>query len=95
MGRNKNKFLIYENPEGDIHANVLFEDENIWLTQKQISELFSVDIRTVNEHLQNIFKSGELKEDSVIRNFRITASDSKEYNILYEYRPRYRRGYTY
>ena len=83
MGVSKNKFLIYENPQGDIHANVLFEDENIWLTQKQISELFSVDIRTVNEHLQNIFKSGELKEDSVIRNFRITASDDKDYDTMH------------
>jgi hypothetical protein len=83
MGVDKNKFLIYENPEGDIHAKVLFEDEDIWLTQKQISELFSVDVRTVNEHLQNIFKSGELKEDSVIRKFRITASDAKEYDTMH------------
>ena len=78
MEDQKNKFLIYENPEGDIHAEVLFKDENIWLTQKQISNLFSVDTRTVSEHLQNIFKSAELSEKSVLRNFRITTSDGKE-----------------
>ncbi len=79
----QNKFLLYTNPEGDVKAEVLFEDENVWLTQKQMSKLFSVDVRTVNEHLQNIFESGELKEDSVIRNFRITASDGKDYDTMH------------
>jgi hypothetical protein len=56
---------------------------SIWLTQKLIAELFGVDVRTVNEHLQNIFKSNELDARSVIRKFRITAADGKNYNTLH------------
>ncbi len=63
---------------GDEHKiRVRIEDENVWLTQKLIAELFNVDVRTVNEHLKNIFFEQELDEDSVIRNFRITAADGK------------------
>ena len=51
-----------------------------WLTQKQLAELFQKDVRTVSEHIRNIFKEGELKEDAVILNFRITASDGKNYD---------------
>jgi hypothetical protein len=58
---------------------VLYEGETLWLTQKQIAELFDVDIRTVSEHLHTIFSSGELQADSVIRKFRNTASDGKSY----------------
>lgn len=58
-----------------------YEDENIWLTQKMMATLYDVDVRTVNEHLKNIFADGELVEgEPVIRNFRITASDGKTYN---------------
>ena len=57
-----------------------YEDENIWLTQKMMAELYDVDVRTVNYHLQKIFEDGELSENSVIRNFRITAADGKNYN---------------
>jgi prophage maintenance system killer protein len=53
--------------------------ETVWLTQKQMAELFSKDVRTVNEHINNIFKEGELIENSVIRKFRITAADGKTY----------------
>jgi len=56
------------------------EEESIWLSQKLMSELFSVDVRTISEHLKNIFESGELDADSVVRNFRITAADGKSYN---------------
>ena len=72
--------LLYKSEEGDVKIDVLYQDENIWLTQKKMAELFGVDVRTVNEHLQNIFKSQELQEVSVIRNFRATASDGKNYN---------------
>jgi len=72
--------LLYKSEEGDVKIDVLYQDENIWLTQKKMAELFGVDVRTVNEHLHNIFKSQELQEVSVIRNFRATASDGKNYN---------------
>jgi hypothetical protein len=60
-----------------------YEDENLWLTQKLMAELYNVDIRTINEHLKNLFNAGELEEYSVIRKFRITASDGKSYNTMH------------
>ncbi|HET6245894.1 MAG: virulence RhuM family protein [Bacteroidetes bacterium] len=76
----KFEILLYSTAEGDGHIEVFFENETFWLSQKKMAELFNVDVRTINEHLQNIFKSNELEEDSVIRKFRITASDGKNYN---------------
>ena len=48
-----------------------YEDENIWLTQKMMSALYDVDVRTINEHIQKIYEDGELTEEATIRNFRI------------------------
>ncbi len=97
----KPKIAIYKNTGDKQKIHVRIEDENVWLTQKLIAELFAVDVRTVNEHLQNIFTDGELNVDSVIRNFRITASDNKNYDtkhydlqaiIAVGYRVRSERG---
>ena len=74
-----NEIIFYTSPEGSKKIEVCFQDENFWLTQKQLSELFSVEINTVNYHLKEIFKSSELREDSVIRKIRITAVDGKKY----------------
>jgi hypothetical protein len=73
------EILLYTAPEGKTHIEVYFEDETFWLSQKKMAELFGVDVRTINEHLKNIFKTNELEEKSVIRNFRITAADGKNY----------------
>jgi hypothetical protein len=75
------EFLIFT---ADTRANgieVRFEDETVWLSQKMIAMLFDVDVKTINEHLKNIFKSNELVENSVIRKFQITASDNKKYQV--------------
>jgi len=77
------QFLIYQNQEGDIKIDVRFEDETIWLSQAEMSVLFSKDKRTISEHISNIFKEGELDENLVIRNFRTTATDGKEYSVKY------------
>ena len=61
-------------------VEVRYEDENIWITQKMLAILYDVEINTINYHIKKIFEDGELKEDSVIRNFRITANDGKNYN---------------
>ncbi|STO91795.1 glutamate-1-semialdehyde 2,1-aminomutase [Canicola haemoglobinophilus] len=74
------EFLIFTNQTGDQSIEVRYEDNEIWLTQKRIAELFEVSLPTINEHLKHIFASEELNELSVIRNFRITASDGKNYN---------------
>ena len=57
-----------------------YEDENIWLTQKMMAALYDVGTNTINYHLKKIFEDSELREDSVIRKFRITAEDGKSYN---------------
>jgi len=61
-------------------VEIRYEDENIWLTQKQLANLYDVDVRTVNYHIGKIFRDRELSENSVIRNFRITADDGKSYD---------------
>jgi hypothetical protein len=73
------EILLYTAPEGKTHIDVFYEEESFWLSQKKMAELFGVDLRTISEHLQNIFKTNELEENSVIRNFRITAADGKNY----------------
>ena len=75
------EFLIFTKQNGKDTIDVRVEDENVWLSQKLIAKLFGVEIPTINEHLKNVFKSGELQEKSVIRNFLITADDGKNYNI--------------
>ncbi len=77
------EILIYQNESGDIKVDVRFEEESIWLSQKQLSEIFSKSVKTISEHISNIFDEGELDESSVIRNFRTTASDGKSYDVKY------------
>ena len=72
------EFQVFTTQAGEGGIEVRIEDETVWLTQKLIATLFDVDIRTISEHLKNIFASGELKEDSVLRNFRNTAADGKQ-----------------
>ena len=74
------EFLIFTRTGGDSGIEVRHEDGSIWLSQKQMAELFDVSIPTINEHLKNIFGSGELQADSVIRKFRTAAADGKAYN---------------
>lgn len=77
------EFLIFTRQSGEEGIEVRYEDETIWLTQKLMAELFEVTIPTINEHLKNIFESGELQSDSVIRKFRTTAADGKNYNTQF------------
>ncbi len=77
------EFLIFTQQEGEKGIEARYEEGTIWLTQKLMAELFGVDVRTINEHIQNIFESQEIDQNSVIRNFRITASDGKNYNTQF------------
>ncbi len=74
------EYLTFIAATGESDVNVVYADENIWLSQKMMGTLYQVDVRTISEHLQKIFKDQELGEDAVIRKFRITASDGKNYN---------------
>ena len=77
------EFLFYQAEDGQTRLQVRLEGETVWLTQKAMAELFQKDVRTVNEHVQNIFSEKELHPDSVIRNFRITAADGKSYDVAH------------
>ncbi len=77
------EFLIFTSQAGENGIEVRYENETIWLTQKLMAELFDVDKRTISEHLQNICNSGELLENSVVRNFRTTAADGKNYDTKF------------
>ena len=69
------EFLLYTSPEGNIKVDVFLHDENIWLTQKRMAELFDVETNTINYHLKEIFNSGELQENSTIRKIRIVQKE--------------------
>ena len=77
------EFLIFTSQAGEGSIEVRVEEGTVWLSQKLMAQLFDVNVRTVNEHLQNIFTAAELVEDSVIRNYRITAADGKGYNTKF------------
>ena len=71
------EFLIFTSQAGENSIEVRYQDETVWLSQKMIAELFAVDVRTVNEHLKNIYESRELMEDSTIRKFRIVQKEGE------------------
>lgn len=80
---NKGEVLIYQSQDVNIKVDVQFLDETVWLTQSQLCDLFQKSKATISEHIKNIFLEGELNENSVVRNFRTTASDGKSYAINY------------
>ena len=69
------EILLYTAPEGNSHIEVFYEEETFWLSQKKMAELFGVDVRTVNDHLFNIFTTNELNKESTIRKFRIVQKE--------------------
>ena len=75
------EYLTYVASVGDQQDSIemRYEDENIWLTQKMMATLYDVDVRTINYHVKKIFSDSELQEDSVIRKYRITATDGESY----------------
>jgi len=69
------EFLIFQSQAKDDSIEVKFENETVWLSQKMIAKLFDVDVRTINEHLKNIYKNHELVENATVRNFRIVQKE--------------------
>jgi hypothetical protein len=68
-------FVLYTAGDGKVKLEVYLQEETLWLSQKMMAELFEVDVRTINEHLQNIYKTGELLEDPTIRKIRIVQNE--------------------
>lgn len=66
------EIIIYQNPTGDIKIDVRLEEETVWLTQEQMGQLFGKGRSTITEHISNVFAEGELNEEVVCRNFRLT-----------------------
>ena len=76
-----NQIIIYNTADGETKIEVRMKDETVWLSQKQMAELFDKDRKTITEHIQNVFKEGELAENSVCRKFQHTAGDGKIYSV--------------
>ena len=79
----KSQFLIYQTEDGLTKISVKLEDENIWLSIDQMAALFGRDKSTISRHIKNIFKEGELQQNSVVAKFATTASDNKIYQVDY------------
>ena len=81
MEEKNNEIILFENQGVKLEVNL--KDETVWLTQKQMAELFDKDRRTITRHIQNIYKDGELEEESVCSFFEHTAEDGKKYKVQY------------
>lgn len=77
------QFLIYQSEDGRTKIDVMLDAETLWLNQKQLTELFGKAKGTISEHIKHIFEDGELDENSVVRLFRTTAADSKQYEVAH------------
>ncbi len=75
--KNRGQFLIYKTEDGQIKIEVKLEDETVWLTQRIMAELFRKDVRTINEHVVNVYEEHELAPDTTIRKFRIVQTEGK------------------
>lgn len=73
------EYLTFMTATGESQVNAIYADENVWLSQKMMGQLYDVDVRTISYHLKKIFNDNELSENSVIQNFWITADDGKNY----------------
>ena len=79
----QNNFIIYTSENGKTKVNVKINNETVWLTLEQLSELFQRDKSTISRHIKNIFEEGELQRNAVVANFATTATDGKTYQVDY------------
>lgn len=78
--KKENEIILYKDENGLINVNVLYSDEDLWITEKQLSEIYNTSRQNINLHINNIFKENELNKESVCKDFLLTASDNKNYN---------------
>lgn len=81
--RDNGNVIVYVDDNGKPQVDVRFQDETVWLTQAQLVDLYQSSKANVSEHIKNIFDEGELDKNSVVRKFRTTASDGKNYEVNY------------
>lgn len=75
--------ILYQSEDGEAHLEVQLIDDTVWLNQAQVAELLGKDKRIISEHIRNIFSEGELQEQAVVRKFRTTGSDGKNYDVIH------------
>ena len=79
----ENKLILYKDEEGRVSVNTRFADEDVWLTQAQLVEIYQSSKSNISEHLTNIFADKELEQDAVVRKIRTTAANGKNYQVLH------------
>ncbi|MEZ5479661.1 MAG: hypothetical protein R3E95_19950 [Thiolinea sp.] len=77
-------FLLYQTPDGETRLEACLQDETVWLSLTDMSNLFQRDKSVISRHIRNIFAEGELLRDSVIANFATTAADGKTYQVEHQ-----------
>lgn len=80
---NQQNLIIYNTLDGKVSVTMMARDGNVWMNQKQMAELFATSVPNVNIHISNILKENELDRNSVIKDYLITASDGKKYNVTF------------
>ncbi len=80
---NNNNILIYVSKDGNVKVDVNFQNDDIWMSQEVMANLYGTTKNNISMHLNNIFKEEELIKDSVVKVFLTTANDGKKYNILH------------
>lgn len=80
---NNNEIIIYTTDDGQVDIEVRLEDENVWLTQNSMAELFDTTRNNITMHIKNIFEEGELQENSVSKESLLTAKDGKNYKTKF------------
>lgn len=80
-GYKMSEIILYKIPNKDIKVEILLENETIWLSQQKIAELFDTTKQNISLHVKNIFESGELDENSVVKDFLTTATDGKKIKV--------------
>jgi prophage maintenance system killer protein len=83
MTFDQGELLVYEAEDGTTTVEVQLQDETVWLSRRQMAELFDRDYKTVSKHINNVFKEGELRKNSVVANFATTGNDGKTYQVEY------------
>ena len=74
------EILLYKTDNAEVKVEILLQNENLWLTQAKMAELFDVQKAAISKHLKNVFAEGELQDNSVVSKMQTTAADGKNYN---------------
>ncbi len=80
---NLGEIIVYQSADGLTHVDVRFEGDSVWLTQAQLIQLYHSSKSNISEHIKHIFEDGELDKSAVVRKFRTTAADGKDYQVMH------------